>query len=179
MGKRMIGIFLLIVVLFSLFTACGKQEMNYHTEWVAGFVRTILSSNPYGSGLKGSFVEENVTQGVYPSGCQQQERYLLDRSNPSQRCYVIKDQIRLEEVFDEPPAVDFETQMVVVTFKACKQNASYRPKNVYYEERKLIFEIEKKAGMESIDPGVAQLVCVYRMDKLDEIEDIEILFVKA
>ena len=178
MGKRMIGIFLLIVVLFSLFTACAKR--NYHTEILSSFTRSVISSDPQQSGLNESVLTENSTVHTFVQSkdpISGETNWTRLEIGPAQRCYVIKDQARLEEIFDEPPTVDFETQMIVVTFSTCKGHSSLRQTEVFLRENKLIFEIDLRSYNNGTwDPGSTQSVRVYRMDKLEEIEEVKIIY---
>ena len=182
--KKAIATLMAIAVLV-IFVSCREEyptEFNYHTEIMFSYTRSIVSSEEGIAGLKPSFLEENLTKNVlylYEDPETGTQEYRRDNKAPEQRCYIIKTQEQWDEIFNEPSTLDFEKQMVVVTFVTVKPGAR-RLKNVYVEKGKLTIktymqysELPKQAP-----PSWLQSVTVYSMDKIDDVSSVEKVFIK-
>lgn len=188
MTKRIIEILLLIVLCGALFTACkepkeepkdAKDCFDYHTEIVVSLSRTMISSDPQHSRLKGSFLKNAKTKSVHylyvdPKTGDQELR--SDKTYPEQLWYIIKDQESVEDFFDDPPEVDFETQMIVLIC-ATEQEAKIGLKKVAFQNNKLVFEFDKELFSNgSWAPRIVQIVYGFRMDRLDGVAEVKAIF---
>ena len=182
--KKVIATLMAIAVLV-IFVSCREEyptEFNYHTEIMFGYIRSVVSSEEGIAGLKPSFLEENLTKNVlylYEDPETGTQEYRRDNKAPEQRCYIIKTQEQWGEIFNEPSTVDFEKQMVVVTFVTVKPGAS-RLKNVHFKKGKLTIETHMQYSElpKQAPPSWLQSVTVYRMDKIDDASSVEEVFIK-
>ena len=184
MAKKIIGIVLLIVLCGALFAACKKEEEQtaIRAERIFWFTREVISSEPEVGGLKGSILESAKTRGA---------QYLYENpetgeeslkkcgfKDPEQVKYIIKDQKRLEEIFDDPPEVDFASQMVIVIFATTMGQSFYRFKDVILDGKKLIVETELMYYAGNWDHGQVQYVSGYVVDRMVEVLKTEMKFIK-
>ena len=182
MAKKIIGIMLLIVLCGALFAACKEEEPpTIRAEKIFWFTREIVSSEQEVGGLKCSILESAKTRGV---------QYLYENpetgeeslktcgfKDPEQVKYIIKDQKRLEEIFDDPPEVDFATQMVIVIFATTMGQSFYRFKDVILDGKKLIVETELMYYAGNWDHGQVQYVGGYVVDRMVEVLKTEMRFI--
>ena len=184
MAKKIIGIMLLIVLCGALFAACKEPEEEQtaiRAERIFWFTRKVISSEPEVGGLKGAILESAKTRGskyVYENPKTGRE-YLksYDYTYPEQVKYIVKDQKRLEEIFDDPPEVDFASQMVIVIFATTMEQATYQFKRVTLEGKKMIVETEVKYYAGDWDHGQVQYVSGYVVDRMVEVLKTEMRFV--
>lgn len=187
MIKRILGIILLIVLCGALFASCKKQEeepneadyhFDYNTERVVALSRNVITSDKQGTKLKGSFLESAKTRSVmylYVDPKTGDQELRKDESAPEQLWYIIKDRESMEQFFDAPPEVDFETQMIVLICMTA-QEADIKLKKVAFRDNKLVFEFDKKIDGRWA-PQIVQEVYGFRMDRLDNVEKMEAIFV--
>lgn len=190
MTKRIIGIVLLIVLCGALFAACKEPEeepketedyIDYHTEKLFGFIRRVIDSDPQGSGLKGAFLESVRTKFVSylyvdPETGDQEFRY--DGACPSRLWYIIKDQESLEDLFDDPPEVDFESQMIVLVFVTVGHDESFRFEKTTFKDNELcFFELRMNPPLRRFPNSWAlQALVGYKLDRLDGVESASVVF---
>lgn len=189
MAKRIIGIILLIVLCGALIASCKKQEeetkapndyIDYHVETLFGFTREKIDSDPQDSGLKASFVENCRTKFVsylYIDPETGDREYRYDSTCPRQVWHIIEDQDSLEEFFDTPPEVDFERQMVVLTFSTIGFDADFSFQRVTFKDNVLtFFELKQSVSRSSRKTVMLQALFGYKMDRMDDVAKVEVVF---
>ena len=185
MIKKAIATLMAIAVLV-IFVSCREEyptEFNYHTKILFTYVRDVVFPKDRIGGFTPSFLEDNLTKNilyVYEDPETGTQEYRRDNKAPKQRCYIIKTQEQWDEIFNEPITVDFETQMLVVTFVTVKPSTCSRLKDVSLKENKLIIESYQQYSnrIQIREPVWSQAITVYRMDKIDDVSSVEEVFIK-
>lgn len=104
---------------------------------------------------------------------------------PRHRIYVVKDQEQLDNIFVEPPQVNFENEMIlIVIYRSSYENYTSINKIALEEKVLKVYVINerklepRKEGNTGIPPQPRQVVCVYKLDKLEVLET-ELLFIST
>ena len=185
MIKKVIAVLMLIAML-GISVSCREEypkEFNYHTEILFTYVRDVVFPKDKIGGFAPSFLEDNLTKDilyVYEDPETGNQVRWRDIEAPKQRCYIVKTQEQWDEIFNEPITVDFETQMLVVTFVTVKPSTCSRLKDVSLKENKLIIESYQQYSdkIQTREPLWSQAITVYRMDKIDDVSSVEEVFIK-
>lgn len=170
----------LLVATFTVFVACDlveetpeqEVELAFNANRVFAFCRGVVSSRKEVGGLKENFLENAKTKDVaylYENPESGEQELLFDSTLPEKLCYIIKSQEQAQEVFDTVPDVDFERQMLVILIYSTLDNASHKCIGVFKKESVLEVEMEVEYDKikNGIQPQTVQMVCMFKMDKLD------------
>ncbi len=163
MLKKIICLGVLLVMCLGLFFGCGGNKYN-----------AIVISDGYT--LKPNFLKENRTLNAYylnenwtEETDEWNKRYLVDKTSPEYRVFIIRNQAELDAIFDSFLPVDFENEMVLLY---CYTDIYTRPQiidkvNLNGKVLEIEFSLKKpKLGVkDACAPYCSQLVI--KMDKLE------------